>query len=259
MPATGVSGVDLYAHLNDRWQWLAVAKPAAQTVDTQLIAELPAGSRDYTLYLPLYNGVSSLEIGTPTGAAISPWPRAQDVKPILYYGTSIAQGACASRPGMAFTNILSRRLDRPIINEAFSGNGKMDLELAPLFAEIDAAVYVIDTLPNMTPDLIKERAEPFVRALRAKRPNTPILLVEDRTGPAAPLQPNMQKLHANRRANLRAAYEDLKKDDPHLSYLEGAHLLGDDSEGTTDGSHPNDLGMVRYADALEPALRKAMS
>lgn len=259
MPASGVSGVDLYAHVDDHWQWLAISRPVAQTVEGRLIGELPPGSRDYTLYLPLYNGVKSLAIGTPAGAAIKPWPRTTNTHPILYYGTSIAQGACASRAGMAYTNILSRRLDRPVINEGFSGNGTMDHELAPLFAEVDAAAYVIDTLPNMTPESVKRRTEPFVRALREKRPETPVLLVEDRTFGSAPLQPVMQRLHAERRANLRAAYEHLAKDDPHLSYLEGDTLLGSDSEATTDGSHPNDLGMVRYADALEPVLRKMLS
>ncbi|MFH1264465.1 MAG: SGNH/GDSL hydrolase family protein, partial [Planctomycetota bacterium] len=149
MPPTGVSGLDLYAQDDQgTWRWVAVTRPDAQAVKATFASSIPPGRRNYMVYLPLYNGVESLEIGVPADAAFEPVPPRSD-KPIVYYGTSIAHGACASRPGMAFPSILGRRLDRPVVNLAFSGNGRMDPEVVELLAELDTAVYCIDCLPNM--------------------------------------------------------------------------------------------------------------
>lgn len=260
MPATGVSGIDLYAENNKgQLRWVSVAKPNTKpVVDTTLVSGLDSGSHVYTAYLPLYNGINSLEFGVPEGASFKPIAPRKD-PPILFYGTSITHGACASRPGMPHPAILGRHIDLPTINLGFSGNGKMDIELAALIGEIDTAVYVIDCLPNMTPDLVTERAEPFVRQLRKIRPDTPILLVEDRTYGYAWMKASSRKRHQQSRAALVRAYDKLVSSGiKNLHYLEGANLLGDDNEGTTDGSHPNDLGFMRQANVMEPVLRKIL-
>ncbi|NNE34313.1 MAG: hypothetical protein HKN13_03700, partial [Rhodothermales bacterium] len=159
-----------------------------QSMEVVLAGELAPGRRMYTLYLPLYNGVDSLEVGVEEGAALEPLDRRTE-KPILFYGTSIMQGACASRPGMAITAILSRRLQMPIINLGFSGHGRMDPEIADLMAELDPAIFVIDCLPNMNASLIGDNAMPLVRKLRQARPDIPVLLVEDRAYTNAPFFP----------------------------------------------------------------------
>lgn len=260
MPATGVSGLDLYARdVQGCDRWLAVGKPSGQQSQIVLASEIdPLPERQlrlYTLYLPLYNGVQSLEVGVPAGAKFEPVaPREQ--RPLLFWGTSIMHGACASRPGMSITGILGRRLNRPVINLGFSGNGRMEPEVGALLAELDPCVYVIDCLPNLTGAEVAERTEPLVRQLRAARPDTPILLVEDRTYTYARFRASARQRHAASRAALRTAYENLiAAGVTRLHYLEGEILLGDDGEAATDGSHPSDLGMVRYADAYEKALR----
>jgi hypothetical protein len=260
MPATGVSGLDLYARLtpDGPWQWLGVGRPTQSPTNTAaLVSGLAAGKREFLLYLPLYNGVSSVEVGIPKGNSLAKGPRppAGRHKPIVFYGTSITQGGCASRPGMVHTAILGRRLDRPVINLGFSGNGKMDLEVAALLAELDAAVYVIDCLPNMDGKGVAERAEPFVRTLLKARPKTPILLVEDRTYANAPALEARRQHQAASRAALRTVYEKLVAEKARpVHYLAGDKLLGDDGEATVDGSHPTDLGFLRQADAFRPAL-----
>jgi len=260
MPATGVSGLDLYARdSSGRDRWLAVARPTAQQMTLELAASidpLPDGKpRLYTVYLPLYNGVESLEIGVGPQATFQPLaPRA--APPMVFYGTSIMHGACASRPGMSITGILGRRLDRPAINLGFSGNGRMDPEVVELLAELAPCVYAIDCLPNMVAEQVAERTEPLVRRLREARPDTPILLVEDRTYTNAAFRQSSRERHSAARAELRKAYERLIATGiKQLYYLEGDALLGDDGEAATDGSHPSDLGMVRYADAYEQSLR----
>lgn len=255
MPATGVSGLDLYARDREkRWRWLGFVSPTTEKLKVRLADGIEPGRREYLLYLPLYNGVESLEIGLAPQAYFKPLaPRA---KPIVFYGTSITHGGCASRPGMAYPAILGRRLEQPVINLGFSGNGTMDPEVGVLLAELDASVYVIDCLPNMQGEAVAARTEPLVRQLRAARPKTPIVLVEDRTYTNAVFLPAQRERHAASRAALRSGYEHLKAAGVQgLHYVEGERLLGDDGEATVDASHPTDLGMFRMADALEPVLR----
>ena len=260
MPATGVSGLDLYA-LDDEgnWRWLSVVQPKAQYTKTAIVSGLPEGERNYEVYLPLYNGTESLKIGVPTATSFTPVAPRTD-KPLVFYGTSITHGACASRPGMPHPAILGRRLDRPVINLGFSGNGTMDPSVGDLLTELDAAVYIIDCLPNMQGDAVAERTAPLVHQLRAVRPHTPILLVEDRTYANTPFLTSRQQRHETSRAALRAAYDGLIAEGVEsLYYLPGELLLGSDREDTTDGSHPNDLGFYRQANAFEPVLREMLN
>lgn len=259
MPATGVSGVDLYGRdAAGTWRWAAVARPTAQGVKAKLIDGLDGSEREYTLYLPLYNGIDSLQIGVPTGVKFQPIaPR--KTKPIVFYGTSITHGACASRPGMPHPAILGRRLNLPIINLGFSGNGKMEAEVGSLLCELASAAYVIDCLPNMDGTQVSERAVPLVSQLREAHPETPIILVEDRTFTNAWIRDARREHHAESRAQLKKAFRKLEEGGvPKLYYLKGENLLGKDSEGATDGSHPSDLGFMRQADAFEPILRRAL-
>lgn len=260
MPATGVSGVDLYAENADGlWSWLSVSRPSNRRTNAKLISGIAPGERGYTAYLPLYNGTESLKIGVPDGASFAPIePRTE--KPIVFYGTSITHGACASRPGMPHPAILGRRLNLPVINLGFSGNGRMEPEVGSMLAELDPTVFVIDCLPNMVGSEVAERAEPLVRQLRHARPETPILLVEDRTYANTPFLPARQQRHRESRAALQAAYKALVDSGMRkLAYVDGERLLGDDRDDTTDGSHPSDLGFYRQAEALEPALRKLLA
>ncbi|MGB7160875.1 MAG: SGNH/GDSL hydrolase family protein, partial [Tepidisphaeraceae bacterium] len=258
MPATGVSGLDLYGALDGQWRWLGVTRPAQQTIVAPLGVDIAPGRRAYRVYLPLYNGVKSLEIGVPKGATFQPTAPRKD-KPILFYGTSITHGACASRPGMAFVNILGRRLDRSMLNFGFSGNGRMEIEVARFLAEIDPAIFVLDCVANTQPQQLAERTGPVVKLLREKHPSTPILLLEQRGWANNPFIPKQAKGHAEKHAALRGAYDALIADGvTNLHYRAGDDVIGLDGEGTTDGSHPNDLGMMRYADALEPTLRKLL-
>ena len=256
MAATGHSGVDLYAQDGmgiDRW--VAVVRPGKQKMDTTLAKDLAPGSRRYTLYLPLRNGVESLEIGVVTGqsfTALSP----RNEKPIVFYGTSIMHGACASRPGMAFPSILGRRLRRPIINLGFAGNGRMEIEVGSLLVELNPCVFVIDCLPNMNESTVSQRAVPLVKKIRETHEKTPILLVEDRSFTSTRFFPARKQRHQKNRIALKNAFKELQNlGIKNIFYLDGDNLLGQDGEAATDGSHPSDLGMVRYADAYEPALR----
>jgi hypothetical protein len=257
MAGAGVSGLNLYVK-DDQGQWrsLAVAEPdTSELIDVEMIKNLNPGLRQYMLYLPLYNAVESLEIGVDATATFTPIaPRRE--KPIIFYGTSIVQGAYASRSGMCHPAMLGRRLDRPVINLGFAGQGTMELKMADLLGELDPCVYVIDCLPNMDADLVAQRTEAFVQILRQARPDTPIVLIEDRFHGQEPFRQDMQIMYANNHKALRLAFDHLIAGGVKgLTYVPGDNLFGSDGEGTVGGSHPNDLGFMRMANVLEPILR----
>lgn len=248
MPATGVSGIDLYARDQaSRLRFCGNGLPTGVTNEASF--SLPE-SKEYVLYLPLYNGVKLLEIGVPKEKSLSKLPSPS--LSIVFYGTSITQGACASRPGMAATSIVSRELGVTVINLGFSGNGKMEKEMAELLSELDPAIYVLDCLWNMTPQEVSERVEPYITRLRETRPTTPIILAEDSS---------FRNLPSKKGDILRKIFAKLtKKGDKNLYLLPNKLMLGEDSDGTVDGLHPNDLGMTRQAAVfmtfIEPILKK---
>jgi lysophospholipase L1-like esterase len=260
MAATGASGIDLYVRQDGKWQWLGCGRPTAVTNEWALAEGIPAGSHDYIMYLPLYNGVKSLEIGIAEQASLRPaQPRLLN-QAICFYGTSIMQGGCASRPGMGHAQIIGRMLDRPIINLGFSGSGKMEIELAEFIAELDPAMFVLDCLPNMTAEWVSDRVVPFVRVLRKARPSTPIVLVEHPMYDHGRVLPKIHDLVVGKNQALRTAYEQLIAEHvTGLTYVPSEKVTMCDGEGTVDGVHPTDLGFQRLAESLTPVLRKVLA
>jgi len=263
MPATGVRGVDLYALVNERWQYVRTGIPSDLTTEAVLLSSGEGKETEYLLNLPLYDGVKSLEIGVNESAKITGATEKKLLteKPVVYYGTSIAQGGCASRPGLAFTNILARMLDRQFINLGFSGNGTIETSVGEAMSEIDAAVYVIDCNANTTADLIYDRTLALVKMLRKDHPDTPILLVENFFHQSFLLTPRTGTTQTviDKQNQLRRAYDALRKEKiSGLYYKTGDNLIGKDHEGTVDGVHPNDLGMMRMADELFPVFKRIL-
>lgn len=270
MPATGVSGVDLYAIDSDGSEvWCASKRYFADTINYRYWGLTPNDTyhqkgREYHLYLPLYNQVQWLEIGVDEDAYFEALPIRKE-KPIVVYGTSIAHGACASRPGMAWTAILSRKMDRPLINLGFSGSGRLEKPVIDLMSEIEAKVYVLDCLPNLAADTwdrigvtaeeVEKRVLESVRALKSAHPQTPILLVEH-AGYTEELI-NETRKDAYQTVNeiqLKAFYQ-LKKEGIKGLYYLSKEEIGLQIDDMVDGTHPTDLGMMHYAQSYEQKLR----
>jgi hypothetical protein len=258
MPSTGIKGIDMYAIVDGDWRYVNTCRVKGKNNEFTLVNTKDRVFREYLLNLPLYDGVESLSIGVNEKAEITP-PKEDYLisqKPVVYYGSSIAQGGCASRPGMAFTNILARSMDRSFINMGFSGAGTFDLPVGEAIAEIDAALYVIDCNPNTTTGQVYGRCVELIKLLKKKRPEIPILLVEGfyyESGFGKPEDSDTRK----KNIELKQAFDFLKKSGvKQLYYKKGDGLIGEDHEGTVDGVHPNDLGMLRIAERLEPAISK---
>ncbi len=262
-PATGVSGVDLYSMNNDGgWNWSGGRYNFGDTIvyrfdNLELNNARYAKGREFRLYLPLYNKLQWLEIGVPTNTLFTPLPKRTE-KPIVIYGTSITQGGCASRPGMAWTSILSRNIDREIINLGFSGNGRLEKEVMDFVVEVDAKAYVLDCLANLSnstefpPDEVKKRLVDAVKLIRSKHPEAPVILtahatITDQLNAArnkSITDINLVLQHAAE-ALTSAGFKDI-----HMLEIK----LGMDD--TVDGSHPTDLGMLHYAEAYGKKLRE---
>jgi lysophospholipase L1-like esterase len=257
MPATGMSGLDLYAFTESGWRWFDVTKPTQAHTKAALAKSTDRATRDYLMYLPLYNGVTSLRIGVEEGSKISPSPK-RETRPVVYYGTSIAQGGCASRPGMAHVAIIGRMLNREMINLGFSGNGWMDPEVADLLTEINAECFVIDCLPNCSKQQVETRTTPLIEKLRKAHPSATILMVTDPDWCNSPWSSSQHKTQLERRAAYATIVKEMMKNDSLLHYLDLGNLFAPSNEGTVDGIHPNDLGMMQYAERVGEELKKIM-
>lgn len=256
---SGIKGLDLYCLKNGKWQFVNSARPAGKTTTAVIISSMESKDMEYMLYLPLYDGLVDLEIGVKATATISnpqvDSPRKD--KPVVFYGTSITQGGCASRAGMSYPSLLSRMLDRQIINLGFSGNGQLDLEVAEAMAEIDASCFVIDCLPNVTTAQMNEKFVRFLELIREKKPNVPILLVESVHFTHMNFDQSVFALLQDKNKTLNNIYQgQKKKGDRHLYLMKADKLIGDDLEGTVDGIHLTDLGFMRMSQTMYPVLRK---
>lgn len=269
MASTGIKGIDLYTKYNNKWRYLTTAGafvglktyqnksiPADSINEYELIKNMTPEFREYKLFLPLYDGVTKLEIGIDNNALInkaSPNP----VKPIVFYGTSITQGGCASRPGMAHTNIISRKLDVDCINYGFSGNGRMETPIVELISEIDAQFYVIECMQNMDSEQVTERVRPLVDMIRTNHPYTPIVLVENMMYTMAFLDQTIKTRLIQENAALKNEYDKIIKSDiPNIFYIKDNKDFLLDNEGTVDGVHLTDLGFLRYSDYLIENFKK---
>ncbi len=270
MPATGVSGVDLYAIDTDGKElWCGGKYSIGDTIVYRFNGLEPNDryhqkGREYRLYFPLYNTVKWLEIGAPEETSFNPIPVRQE-KPIVVYGTSIAQGGCASRPGMAWPAIIGRKMDRPLINLGFSGNGRLEKEVLEIIGELDARVFVLDCLPNLDASdatkyqHVKELVVQSVKQLRLKNASAPILLAEHCGFTDEGINPSRRNNVAALNKAQRDAMEILKSDGYNNLHLLTKEEIGLSIDATVDGIHPSDLGMVEYATAYEKKLRTILA
>ncbi len=257
------SGVDLYSKNPDtgKWQWAGFPwhnQIVDQNPCVTLREDLSPVEREWRLYFPHRNKLERLEIGVDETADFTLIPPRSD-KPFVYYGSSIIHGAYAGRAGTGVANLLARRFDLPLINLGFSGAARMEAGVAALLTELDPEFYIIDPLPNMEADEVKENTEKFIEILCGKRSNTDVFMISDVPISHFWLYPEMQEQFELKN---RLYYEIIQKMQARFSnlhYICGREFFGSDNEGTIDGIHPNDCGFMRMTDALEQKIREQSS
>ena len=253
-PLTGSAGFDLYA---DNVYCGTFVPP--MDVEDGYFASLPLNGRfmrEITVNFPLYSGVTKLELGFPVGSELL---QAKDYAvrlPVVFYGSSITQGGCASRPGNTYQCILSRFLSFDYLNLGFSGSAKGELCTAEYIASLRMSAFVLDYDHNApTPAFLKQTHFPFYETVRAKNPLLPVILL------SRP-QPNPTAEDLERRDIVKQTWETaIRNGDQNVYFIDGTQMLrlfGGDS-GTVDNCHPNDLGFYCMAKSLEPLLRSVIN
>ncbi len=265
MHAFGQTGVDLYS---DGVYCSTVtadkdAKPGKVYEHTYFdLSGRPRTQRDIVLYLPLYKPAKIISIGLDKEAKVERAHAFATPKPVVFYGTSITQGGCASRSGMSYQAILGRKLNLDFVNLGFSGNGKGEPEVAKVVAGIDASAFVLDFAQNNgTVESLREVYQPFIEAVRAKHPDTPIVAI-------TPIYAANESWNAKSAATKEGMREHIRKvvsqriaaGDRNIQLVEGTDLLGpSQGDGLVDGTHPNDLGFQWMAEGLTARLRQVLS
>lgn len=264
MTEVGIGGLDLYTLTREGWRFVGAGFTwsGGSRHERKIVSNMKPRMREYMLYLPLYDSIDSLYIGVPQGYGIF-LPEVDSPAsghPMVMYGTSILQGGCASRAGMAHTSILSRKLDRQVINLGFSGNAHLDPEVARLMAAVEEpSVFVLDFVPNCKAELIDEKGVTFFRILREAHPGVPVVFVENPFFPHAIVDEKTAEDISRNNAALRALYDKLRKEGwKKLYYVSGKGMTGIDGEAFVDGVHLTDLGMMRYAEHILPTLKMAL-
>lgn len=263
MTPTGVRGLDLYALVDGEWLFVGAGQPNGKKSRNVFIRKMNGEMREYIMYLPLYDGVINLSIGIDSTAVIEK-PHVADLVPseknlpIVFYGTSVTQGGCATRPGMAYPSIIERKLHRETVNLGFSGNGRMDKCLGDKIAKIPASMYVIDCLANCTSQIVKDSTEHFIRAIVEANPDVPVLMVSNYCYPYQYLDAQFQIDTPEENAIWKEFAQKFRKEGyKNVRYIDAyakgnmkKSPIGPDHEGTVDGVHMTDLGFLRFADFL---------
>lgn len=265
MPATGQCGFDIYLGEPGDRQYYGTARYDHTKLSYEVVLyEFPqAEVRHVTLNFPLYQGVKDVSIGIEPGSTLEAPLAYRNGKKVIVYGTSITQGGCAARPGMAYTNILSRRIPLEFVNLGFSGNGRGEPEVARVLSDIaDPAMLVLDYEANaVSVELLKRTLPEFIRIYREAHPDVPILVVSKIQYAKERFDPALLKIRLDMK-QVEMETVDLYRGqgDANIHFFDGTALLGTDNynECTVDGVHPTDLGFLRMADTLTPVFKELL-
>ena len=247
-----MAGIELYEGPPQEMVFRKIARPASGSEPYEVeFGPFPDGRmREFTLYLPMYAKLGSLEIALDPGAKVEPPSPFVLARPVVFYGTSFIQGGCASRASMNLPSQVGRMLAIDTINLGFAGDGRCELEVAELVAEIDAACFVMGPILNRL-ELMRENYPRFIAALRRRHPDRPILLMTrlHTVGQSEPYEVN---------ALVREVYETMcAAGDRNIHFFDAFPLYADGSiHPTVEGLHPSDLGFKIIADALAPEIKK---
>ena len=254
IPFTGSVGLDLYREK----QYIGTFRPPFDVTDVldDVISTHCPTNAEYTINFPLYSGMTRLFVGVKKGSSLM---RAKDYvseRPIVFYGSSITQGGCASRAGNAYTSIVSRRLGYDHINLGFSGSAKGEDAMADHVASLNAALFVYDydhNAPNV--EHLAKTHERFFLRVREQCPTLPVLMM---TRPKFYLNDEEKQ----RLEIVRSTYENARaRGDQNVYFLPGPSLISEwvREEALVDNCHPNDAGFASMAMAVERAIREILA
>lgn len=241
-------GFDAYIKEVNGWRFAGVARPDLKNAESTatVVEDMAKTEKEFLLYFPLYKELLDFDVIIDENASFIDTKQSFD-KTIVIYGSSIVHGASASRPGLAYPAQLGRKLNANVINMGVSGNARMEPAVADMLSDIGSVdLIIMDCVPNSSPEEVKERTFNFVKRLRKSHAQTPILMVESITRQLGNYNLKWRARLIEQNKNFRLQYERLQQAGcKNLYYIPTDHLIGDDSEGTVDGTHPTDVGFER--------------
>lgn len=264
MTAVGQCGFDVYLKEGGKHRYISTAIPPLNVTNYESVLwdfiSTSNHLREATINFPLYQGVEEVLIGTEASAVVHPPTPYISDKRVIFYGSSITQGACASRPGMSYTNILSRRFNLEFINLGFSGSGKGEREVALSIREIERpGCLVLDFEANSTVEQYKTRLLPFIKLFREYHPTVPIIVASRIPYAKFFNEDQNQSFLRKRNISISSVAKLQQEGDERITFLDGSLLLGEGwHECTVDGVHPNEYGFMKMADGFESILRSSL-
>ena len=254
---SGVCGFSVWVNKGGADVFAGLLTPDLRTeFEGSLDLQSDGRMQEITICTPLYNGVVELFVGLDASAAVLPDSGYAFEKPVVFYGSSITQGGCASRPGSEYTAILSRRLRFDYVNLGFSGGAKGERAMAEYIRTLPMRAFVMDYDHNApTPEHLEKTHEPFFRVIRDACPALPVVFIS---------RPNADRSEDNRKrfAVIRKTYENARQSgDENVYLIDGATFFDDAlclNDPTVDRVHPTDLGFCLMAQKIEPCLRTVL-
>ncbi len=254
MSVTGTCGLDLYAD----GKFVGAYRPSIHLQDGYFESLIDIGGKQkrlITVNLPLYCNVEKIYIGLDEGAVIEPAPDYAYEKPVVFYGSSITHGACASRPGMCYPAQVARLVDTDFVNLGFGGCAKAEPEMAEYIAGLDMSVFVYDYDHNAPdPAYLRETHERMFKTIRAAHPDLPIVMM---TAP----KPTLNSTWKARRDIITETYNNaVASGDKNVYILYGTDLIdGLGEDFSPDACHPSDLGYFYIAHRVAPVIKSILS
>lgn len=250
MAFTGSKGFDLYIYENGQFEFFRTFIPDSQNTDRfeNIIEFDDRKSRKLMIHFPLYGGVEELNIGLENDSYLERFDPYTDGQLVVYYGSSITQGGCASRPGNNYPAIVSRKTMTDFICLGFSGNAHGEDTMIDYIASLPMTVFVMDYDHNdmREPDKLAERHPRLYDAVRKAHPDIPIIIM------SAPWSKYLESLEAKSREVVLKTYNVAKENGDNVFFVDGQKLFGKEFDdcATVDGCHPNDYGFVKMAEAV---------
>jgi len=251
-------GFDVYVKEAGGWRFAGVARPDLTNAESKaaLVEDMAKTEKEFLVYFPLYKELLDFDLIIDDKATFV-GTRQSFHKKVVIYGSSIVHGASASRPGLAYPAQLGRQLNANVINMGVSGNARMEPAVADMLSAIDSMdLLIMDCVPNSSPAEVRERTFNFVERVRRSHPQVPILLIESITRQVGNYNLKWNARLSEQNRNFKLEYERLLQAGyKNLYYIPTDHLIGDDSEGTVDGTHPTDVGFERMLKIIGPKVK----
>ncbi|MBQ0083607.1 MAG: SGNH/GDSL hydrolase family protein [Clostridiales bacterium] len=254
MSLSGSSSFDIFVYENEAYRFLNCFRPPflCENGEWNARSNVPKGLNEYLLPFPLYNAVEKVYVGIQKGSVLKECDGYKHENPVVFYGSSITQGASASRPGTCYEELISHRFDLNYINLGFSGAALGEQAIAEYIGTLEMSAFVLDFDHNhYAPEPLRKTHLPFYKTFRKLKPDTPLIMVSR----PYPIMPELREI-------IKDTYKyAIEQGDKNVAFIDGETLFAGDhyTECTVDGCHPNDIGHYRMSQVIGNEIKKMLN